>query len=89
MWIDAQGYEGKILNGAQKSLHLIKVIFTEVNFEEVYAGTTLFNELKFFLEENNFELIKVWKNWPQGDALFVNRSMGIQQSSEWKDIYSK
>jgi hypothetical protein len=86
LWIDAQGSEGLVIEGASQSLSLVEVIYTEVSFEEVHGGSTLFESLCAVLLEHQFELCKVWNNGPEGDALFVkqdNPSIGL-----WKKHFT-
>lgn len=54
--IDAQGYEGKILAGAQDSIKYVKGIQIEMPLAEMYKGQTLFMPLLQRLYELGFEL---------------------------------
>jgi len=71
LWIDVQGAEGLVLHGLEDKLHLVKMIYSEVNFEESYSGTILFDEVKDFLLARGFSLEQVWRDGPSGDALFI------------------
>ncbi|MEI6109384.1 MAG: FkbM family methyltransferase [Actinomycetes bacterium] len=71
LWIDVQGAEGLVLQGLEEKLNLVKMIYSEINFEETYAGAVLFEDVKIFLEERGFTLEQVWRDGPAGDALFI------------------
>lgn len=71
LWIDVQGAEGLVLKGLEDKLDLVGMIYSEVNFEETYAGTILFDEVKDFLLTRGFTLEQVWRDGPSGDALFL------------------
>ncbi len=71
LWIDVQGAEGLVLQGLEEKLNLVKMIYSEINFEETYTGAILFEGVKIFLEERGFTLKQVWRDGPAGDALFI------------------
>jgi len=76
LWLDTQGAEIKVLTGLKEKLAKVKVIHTEVNFMEIYAGQPLFEEVKAFLEKNGFEFICFTsKEEHFGDAVFVHSSI--------------
>ena len=54
--LDAQGYEGKILDGAEKILKKIDIIVCEMSLQEVYAGQELFKEIIEKLNRYNFKI---------------------------------
>jgi len=47
--IDVQGYELEVFKGAIETLKSIDIIYTEVNFEEVYKNCCLVSDLDSFL----------------------------------------
>jgi FkbM family methyltransferase len=70
--IDVQGYELEVFKGATETLKSIDIIYTEVNFEEVYKGCCLVKDLDEFLGERGFVRILTDakpKTW--GDALYL------------------
>lgn len=77
LWLDMQGYELNALKAAENILKTVKVIVTEVEFVEAYAGQPLYNDVKKWLEEKGFKLVA--KNFSPaishwcwcGDAIFV------------------
>ena len=77
--IDVQGFELEVFKGAKKTLKSIDIIYTEVNFEQVYKGCCQIEELDVFLRDFSFERVftkdsKVRKDhntW--GDALYLRR----------------
>ncbi|MDR3646451.1 MAG: FkbM family methyltransferase [Candidatus Babeliales bacterium] len=78
LWLDMQGYEPKMLMASPNILKTVKVIYTEVNHKELYAGSILFNEYRKFLETQGFQLVQVcfpFEDW--GDALFVRKNLAL------------
>lgn len=73
IWLDTEGAELKILSSATDFLNDVRVISTEVNFQEFRAGMAQFSQLYEFLTKQNFSLKYIWANpkW-QGVAMFVN-----------------
>lgn len=73
IWLDTEGAELQILSSATDFLRDVRVISTEVNFQEFRAGMTQFSQLYEFLTQHNFSLKYIWANprW-QGVAMFVN-----------------
>jgi FkbM family methyltransferase len=54
--LDVQGFEDKVLKGAEKSLGLIKGLQVEMSFEELYHGEMLFVDMISYLKERGFYL---------------------------------
>jgi len=73
IWLDAEGAELQILSCATDFFHSVRVISTEVNFQQLRVGMTQFSELYNFLLKHNFSLKYIWAHprW-QGVAMFVN-----------------
>lgn len=68
--LDIQGAELQALKGAE--LSYIDYIYTEVNYEELYEGCNLIDEITLYL--NNYELVDVSntkRGW--GDALYIRK----------------
>ena len=70
IWMDTQGAERDVINGASNMLSNIDFIYTEYYDEEMYKNCPSLDEIKNLLP--NFELVG---NWPfndadGGDALF-------------------
>ena len=57
LWLDLQGYESAVLEGAKHLLPEISYIYTEVNFIEAYEGLKQYPEVVSWLAEHNFEII--------------------------------
>jgi FkbM family methyltransferase len=69
--IDVQGYELEVFKGAVNTLKYIDIIYSEVNFEEVYKGCCLVRDLDRFLVEFGFHRLCTNdkpRSW--GDALY-------------------
>jgi FkbM family methyltransferase len=82
LWFDLQGAEYKALRTSPKMLKTIKVIWTEVNFVELYQGCALYKDFKQWLEEQGFtEIYKTREGYgyigsvsvTSADALFVRK----------------
>jgi FkbM family methyltransferase len=54
--LDLQGAERLVLSGAMEFLDRVRVIYTEVFFERLYAGAWLFGETNEFLAGRGFKL---------------------------------
>ncbi len=81
--MDAQGAELKILIGASELLDRcsIDVIYTEVNFAEIYVGIAFYHEIAQFLSTKSYVLHSLYDlNHDQngrmtwGDAIFIPKS---------------
>ena len=75
--IDIQGAELLALQGAADTLKYIEAINTEVNFEELYEGCALIDQLDDFLEQYGFSRIATatpyHASW--GDAFYTRRDV--------------
>jgi FkbM family methyltransferase len=76
---DLQGYELFGFQGAVETLKQVKIIFTEIEFVELYKNQPLFHDISLFLHQNNFSLFGLYNMGNHddgqiiaGDALFVN-----------------
>lgn len=72
MNIDVQGYELEVFKGSIKTLKTIDIIYCEINFEEVYKGCGLAEDVDNFLKKFGFIRILTDKsNRTWGDALYL------------------
>jgi FkbM family methyltransferase len=78
--IDVQGYELKVLKGADTLLKKIKYLIVEVSEDQLYINQPISNEIINYLKEKNFIVLK--QNLPtkiqnsnsiQRDILFLNQ----------------
>lgn len=85
LWLDLQGYELPVLQGASKLLDRISFIYMEVHFVEAYAGQKLYPEVVAWLEKHNFEVIGKdfddTKSWFFGNIL-CRRKCAINKLSD-------
>ena len=78
--IDVQGFELEVFKGAVETLHTIDIIYTEVNFEQVYKGCCQVEELDAFLNVFGFERVVTKDSRSRrgsltwGDALYLKRN---------------
>ncbi len=83
---DTQGYELEVLKGARRLMEQrrIRLVFTEVNFADMYRGQAPFDELFRFLTDRHFALVAFYRfSFPQRlagwtDALFIERDFHRQ-----------
>jgi FkbM family methyltransferase len=54
--LDLQGAERFVLTGGEAVLDRVRVIYTEIFFEQLYAGAWLFSEMNEFLAGRGFKL---------------------------------
>jgi FkbM family methyltransferase len=73
--LDIQGAELLALKGALNVLPNVQAIQTEVNYEELYAGCAMIEQLDAFLESQGFDRVATTtpfhSSW--GDAFYVRR----------------
>jgi FkbM family methyltransferase len=73
--MDAQGYEGKIIQGSDKTLKQINYVYSEVNRDSVYKNCTLVDELDNLLHE--FERVETgdWVGGMWSDAFYIRKTL--------------
>jgi FkbM family methyltransferase len=73
--LDVQGFEGKVIKGAEQTLKQINWVYSEVNKDSVYRGCTLIDELDQLLHE--FERVETgdWVGGMWSDAFYVRRTL--------------
>ena len=84
--LDIQGAELKALKGAAATLPGIDAISTEVNYEELYEGCPLVEDLDEFLEPFEFQrMFTATPAHPQwGDAFYLRRpSVTFRNLGQW------
>lgn len=70
--IDVQGAELIALKGAEKTLENIDAIISELNYDELYAGSVLVNDLDHYLASKGFTRVDTISIAPYtGDALYI------------------
>jgi FkbM family methyltransferase len=80
LWLDIEGYEYYILNNSIDILDKIEFIYLSVSFQEFRENYKLYKDIKYLLENNNFnELIywekgDTWGKW-KGNVLFKNNKI--------------
>jgi len=72
--IDVQGYELEVFKGAEKTLHNIDYIMSEINRDEVYQDCARIEQLIDFLSPYGFELVEqTWDGGTWGDGFFIKK----------------
>lgn len=69
--LDIQGAELKALQGAIETLPYIDIIYTELNYTELYSGCCLVEDLDKFLAEFGFKRVASDGNGHWGDGLYI------------------
>ena len=70
--IDVQGYELEVFKGAEKTLHNIDYIMSEVNRAELYENCVLVDQLDTFLDKYGFKrVVTTWDGGSWGDCLYI------------------
>ena len=74
---DIQGAELLAFEGANNCLRHVEAINTEVNYEEMYEGCALINDIDDYLEEFGFERVATTSPYHSswGDGFYVKRSL--------------
>jgi FkbM family methyltransferase len=89
LWMDIQGAELMALTGLGEQIRNVKVIHTELEFFEIYAGQPLFGEIKRFLNRHGFRLAAFTALGPySADAIFINTEV---TTNFWRrlDLYAR
>jgi FkbM family methyltransferase len=69
---DIQGAELMAIKGANKAIQFAKVLYLEVNSEEVYKGCALIGELDDYLAKHGFKrVLTKMTQYGWGDAVYV------------------
>jgi len=75
IWMDVQGAELLVLEGAEKHLLNVKGIIAEVWDDSIfYKDSVDFSQLNKYLTSKGFRLSHLWKPGGSGDALFLNNT---------------
>jgi FkbM family methyltransferase len=74
MKIDVQGYEMKVLRGAEKTLPRVDHIFVEAGIQQLYEGAPLFSEVFEFLRDRGFHLMTL-RAWHRGNHVLMETDM--------------
>jgi len=77
LWLDAQGAELRILNGASDILKNTKLLFLEANSVERYEKGVLYDELKKWVLKNDFEELATDEEIVNGrfNVLFIKKGL--------------
>lgn len=76
LYMDCQGAEGLVINGAYETLKHINVIYTEVNRGQTYNENIEIGELDSMLSEHGFNRVETYwpsPNWTWGDAIYIKQ----------------
>lgn len=75
IWMDAQGAELSILQGAGNLLESIKAILLEIWQEAYYKDSGCYKEIRDYLESHGFTQTHCWLEKDSGDVIFVNNEL--------------
>ena len=73
LWVDVQGAEKLVLEGAKKTLKKIKAVFIEISIkDELYVNSVKMEELNDILLKNKFKLVLMGTDFNlTGNALYI------------------
>jgi FkbM family methyltransferase len=83
--VDTQGYEMKVLEGADRMIReqRIRAMYLEVAFVPFYEGQALFQDLYRYVYERGFRMVGIYESGFRthfyqvgGNALFIHQSLG-------------
>jgi FkbM family methyltransferase len=57
--IDVQGYEDRVLRGAERTLQRTRYCLVEMSFVSMYEGSWLFGDLHDYMKDRDFRLVAV------------------------------
>lgn len=85
MKLDVQGAERLVLEGSVKTLEMVDVIYSEVNFVELYKNAVLVTDLIVLLKKYNFNLVGIENtfqslidgSFTHGDAIFIKEKKSV------------
>lgn len=80
IWMDVQGAEADVFEGAENTLSRVNYIFTEYSDRELYKDQPNLSKIKSILSE--FNLIAVFG----GDALFQHKSLP-KKERRWSRLF--
>ena len=59
MKVDTQGYESKVLQGAEKSLEQIDTVQMEMSLVPLYEGELLLHDMCMLMSEKGYSLVAI------------------------------
>lgn len=76
LWMDIQGGELSALKGLGERIKDVKLIYSEIEFMEIYENQPLFEDIKHYLDERGFVFLGfVGKNKFFANGLFVRKEL--------------
>lgn len=87
VYLDVQGAELLVLEGAGNLIRNIKLIWMEVESIELYKKQPLKQDVQKFMAKNGFKLVKDTVGEVSGDQLYINRK--IIKKPGWRRILNK
>lgn len=75
--LDTQGSELEVLKGFKNGIKDIEIIVTEISTKQLYRNSVLFEEIKSWLENQNFMLVasQIHQEIGEGNALFLKSNV--------------
>ena len=76
LWLDMQGFEFQMLNASPNILSTVRVIHTEISTKETYEGVVIYKDLRSWLEDKGFRVLKeaIPKGTDMGNVVFVRNT---------------
>jgi FkbM family methyltransferase len=83
LYMDVQGCEDLVIQGATQTLKFMDFVFTEVNFDLIYKDITLFNAFDKYIADHNFKIVDLrplyGSNGAQGEALYFKKNISMKE----------
>jgi hypothetical protein len=77
--MDAQGYEGKIVQGARETLKRMEVVYSEVSVKNLYEENTQMNYLDYQLNIFGLHRKEHWISFSGGgEAIYIKDNQDNQ-----------
>jgi FkbM family methyltransferase len=73
VWIDLQGAELRAFHGMEDLIEKVKIIYTEVEFKQMYLDQPLFADIDRFLRSKGFRLLNITPCDWFGNAVYVQK----------------
>ncbi len=88
MKIDTQGFESKVLRGAEKSLAHIDTVQLEMSLVPLYDGELLFNDMHMVMSEMGYNLIAIESGFLDQDTGQILQIDGFYHRFETPSTYN-
>lgn len=82
--LDVQGYELEVLRGSEEVLSRVAWIYTEAQFQDLYAGGPTFTDTFTFLNARGFDLVRMTSFRADDDGNLMECDMIFHRRGAWR-----